>query len=575
MLVLLALAASAFFLLKMRRYLPERARGAELAPAETIFFVQFPNLRQTAARIPKSNLYQIWQEPDVQAFLEKPRHKAPWMRAWSERMDEMLRVAPGELFVAFTSIDGPHPKFVGGFSFAGSQREAGVLAAHLREQLFPAGELVSSFRSNWYFCASDSGLLDAMLARFGGTADPTLAAAPVFQQSIAPLGVGQDLVIFGEPAQLAGRLDLLADLGGQGAGNERQAVAMATKIDGARLHDLLFLRGSGSAQAGALSRQTLSVASSQTLLYYTADLAVLAPGPAPGALTNLVPGFAEMEKRLAEKDLSWKDLATAIGPELGVVAEWPEDAALPTVLLASELRDTEKAQAFVDALTTASAPGAAWSKEEHDGITLWNSSAQGAAFLRPSVTLTDRFALLGMSPEAVTRALSTAKSATDSLGQTVAFQDVARFAPEQALAFGYLDFQRLFERVYRMARPFITLSLAFSAEAGAQFDAGKLPPVEAISKHLSATVLAQSRVEGGTLIESVGSLTFPELLLGLGAAGTAAEIPDFSGLLPKGAKRGAPATPPGTSASPLNSRTDDANSAPASSAPEKTEPNHK
>ena len=56
-LVLLALGVAAFFFLKMRRYLPERLRGAELAPAETVLFVQFPNLRQTALRIPKTDLY--------------------------------------------------------------------------------------------------------------------------------------------------------------------------------------------------------------------------------------------------------------------------------------------------------------------------------------------------------------------------------------------------------------------------------------------------------------------------------------------------------------------------------------
>ena len=87
-LVLLALGVAAFFFLKMRRYLPERLRGAELAPAETVLFVQFPNLRQTALRLPKTDLYQIWREPEVQAFLEKPRRKAPWMIEWEKWLEE-------------------------------------------------------------------------------------------------------------------------------------------------------------------------------------------------------------------------------------------------------------------------------------------------------------------------------------------------------------------------------------------------------------------------------------------------------------------------------------------------------
>src|SRR5260221_8173404 len=130
-LVLAVLGAAAFCFLKMRGFLPERPRGAELAPAEAIFFVQVPNVRQSALRFLQTDLFQIWREPEVQAFLEKPRRTAPWMREWEERFDEIARVAPGEAFVAVTSIDGPRPGFAGGFSFAGSRRHTAALVEHL------------------------------------------------------------------------------------------------------------------------------------------------------------------------------------------------------------------------------------------------------------------------------------------------------------------------------------------------------------------------------------------------------------------------------------------------------------
>lgn len=574
-LVLLALGAAAFFFLKMRRFLPERPRGAELAPAETIFFAQLPNLRQTAARIPQSDLYRIWRGPDMQAFLEKPRRKVPWLRAWAERFDEIMEVAPGEFFLALTSIEGASPGFVSGFSFAGSQRDAEKLAAHLREQFLPGGEIVSSFRSNWYLCASDAGLLEAMLARFDGNPVSSLVSTRLFQQSIAPLGVGHDLVLYGKPPQLSGRLDFLTELGGQAQPNAQETVAMATRFEGRNLHDIIFLHGNGPAQPGTLSRQTLTLTSPQTLFYYAADLALLQPGPESGALKSLVPGLAGMEKRLAEKGLSWADLSGAIGPEWGIVTEWPDDAALPTLLLASEIRDAGKARTFMEVLTTPPLPEAPWRSEETDGVTLWNAPTEGFSIVRPTVALSDRFALLGMSPEVVTGALPKSKSPKPSIGQTVAFQDIAKSVPEQVSAFGIVDFKRLFERVYRMARPFITLSVAFSAEAGAQIDAGKLPSVESISDYLSTIVLTQSRIEDGTVIESVGSITLPELLFGVGAGGMATALPDLSKMLPVGIK-GTPTRKPGSlPTAPIGLGGEAANSTPAPPIPEKIAPKHK
>lgn len=571
-LVLLALGVAAFFFFKVRRLLPERSRAAELAPSETIFFAQFPNLRQTALRVPKTDLYQIWGEPEVQAFLEKPRRKAPWMRSWTAISDDLVRAAPGEFFVAVTSIDESRPQFVGGFSFAGSERSAETLAAHLREQLFPDGEIVVANRSNWHFFASDTAMLEAMLARFDSKPGASLAADPVFQQCLAPLGGGQDFVLYGKPEALAGRLDALIGLGGSTKSSRTEPFAMATKIDGSKLRDTIFLRSKGPAHAGALSRKTLPLASPQTLLYYVTESAQFQPGSDIMMLRAFLPSLARTEKAMAEKGLTWADLSTAIGPEVGAMFEWSEDAALPTLLLASEIRDPAKMRTFTEILTSPVTMGSAWRTEDHGGITISSAPSQTLSFIRPAVALTDRFALLGLSPETVTGTLPRTLSQGSSLGQTATYQDVAQFVPEQATAFGYLDFRRLFERVYRMTRPFITLSLAFSPEAGAAFDAGKLPPVDAISKHLGASVLTQSRIEGGTVIESVGSLTIPELLLGLGAGATASGLPDLSGVIPGGIPRSSAAKSRKSSFPSTGTGAPAPRATPPSTTPEKTVP---
>ncbi|HYR59697.1 MAG TPA: DUF3352 domain-containing protein [Chthoniobacteraceae bacterium] len=548
-LVFAVLGASAFFFFKMRRFLPERARAAELAPAETIVFVQVPNLRQTALRFPQTDLCQIWREPDVQAFLEKPRRKAPWMREWEERFDEIVRVTPGEAFVAFTALDGRRVEFAGGFSFAGRRSQARSLVAQLREKLHPdgrsaeardaggaqfetfafaGGQWVSCFRANWFLVASSAEALRALVERFEGKADSSLATDAVFRRTVAPLGATQDFVVYAKPESLSGQLNSVAALG---MPKPTEPMAMATKIDGGKLHDTIFLPGIGARESAALSRRTLALAPPQALAYSVANNALTAPDAEPGWLKSILPNAASIEKTLAEKNLTWSDLPAAIGPETAGVVEWPEDTALPSVLLAAEIRDGAKARDFADAITSPAGAGSAWESEDHAGVTVFSTPPGAFAFARPALAVTDRFALLGLSREAVAGALPRLNAGSASLAENVAFQDIVRFVRPDATAFAYLDFRRLFERVYTMARPFVTLSLAFSGEAGSEFDSGKLPPVVAISKHLSAIAVVQSARNDGILIESLGTLTFPELLLG-GAAAAASAAPDFPNTIP-------------------------------------------
>jgi hypothetical protein len=548
-LVLLALGVAAFFFFKLRRYLPERPRAAELAPPDTIYFVQIPNVRQTVLRIPQTDLYQIWREDDVQAFLAKPRQKAPWMQEWTQWFDETVRAAPGEVFVAITALEPKKVSFVGGFSYAGSRHQAEELVehvlakalpsakkadgrtpegVHIESYVHPGGELQTRFHDNWFFFASDTALLTAVIQRFDADPVGSLGDDPIFKKTPAALGGAYDFVVFAKPGATAGRLALLTGVDTKPAPDG--VFSIGTKIEAGKLHDTIFLSGTDTREARPLARETLALAPAQTLLFYASELPVLDTLPATAAL---LPGFAEAQKRLAAKGLSWGSLSEAVGPEIGTTLEWPEEAALPMVLLATPIRDAAKAGLFADALTSQGVVGAAWPMEESQAGKTFSSPGTGFALIHPTVTLTPKFAMAGSSAETITAALPRLTAPPASrLEQNPVFQDVIRFVPPQATAFGYLDFRRLFERTYRMARPFITLSLAFSPDLGTQFDAGKLPPVEAISKHLSATVLSEVRTPDGFILDSYGTLTLPNLFFGLGAAGMAAGLPKLEGMLP-------------------------------------------
>ena len=71
-------------------------------------------------------------------------------------MEMAVLAVPAEAFVAVTSLDGP--RFVAGFAFVGSRRNAEALAANLRAKFAP--QAVSTIHTNWVLLASDTAALE-------------------------------------------------------------------------------------------------------------------------------------------------------------------------------------------------------------------------------------------------------------------------------------------------------------------------------------------------------------------------------------------------------------------------------
>ncbi|MEA3210243.1 MAG: hypothetical protein QOE70_3300 [Chthoniobacter sp.] len=575
--LLLVLAAAALFFLKLRRYLPEAPRGAELAPAETIFFAQLPNLRRSALRFPQTSLYKIWQEPEMQAFLEKPRQKVPWMRLWQAKCDQIARVAPGEVFVAVTSIEGPAATFVAGFSFAGDPADAEALLAEPRAEFkrhWPAGksdisgykgrdietftyaqgELASCFNGRWFFLANDLALLRATLDRAenpAGALAGSLAGNPIFQQASAPLGTALDAMLYGQLTSLTDRLGSLAAASGRAmeagqiaAFKKNQAIAAGAKIDGTQLRDTIFILSPGTAPQEPLPRNTLAFSGAQTLLYFATGAATLLQLPdSLGLWSGLLPGFAAKEEALAAEGLKWKDLERTFGPELGSMVDWPDEASVPTLLVMLEVRDRERARRFVETLTAGGIGNPGWTRQQKGGVATFQAPLEGFPFVQPTIALSGEFALFGLNSAVVTGALSRLPSGNGGLRAMPAFSEASRLVSEPTAAFGYLDSQKLFDHAYGILRPFITMSLAFSPDTGSYIDAGKLPSAGAVSKHLSPSVLSQSTAKNGTLIESAGTLTFDQLLLASIGWGVAAALPTAQNFLSPAASPSAPADP--------------------------------
>ena len=97
---------------QQRRGLPRRVAG-DLRPVERLQRDQWH----------ASDIYQIWREPSVQAFLEKPLAKVPKNTGAHETLQKITRLDPKNIFLALISLENNEPKIIAGFHFEGNQAE--------------------------------------------------------------------------------------------------------------------------------------------------------------------------------------------------------------------------------------------------------------------------------------------------------------------------------------------------------------------------------------------------------------------------------------------------------------------
>jgi hypothetical protein len=394
--LLAAAAVIAFYVIKKPG--ADRTAAAELVPAETVFFAQLLDLRTSTTRWKKTALHQLLQEPEMQSFLERPREKLPVFRHLNTLGEQMDRIEPREGFFAVTSMESSTPALVAGFSFLGSQNEAETFVATWRadfRKTRPAGRadlvtygtheietftdkeltVAECFSNGWYFVSNGVESLQRTLDRQDRKLDgaTSLARNPRFQQTVQPLPAAPDVLLYGHLAAVTDRLLTMLTAAGQkpdAAQMEQlksiEAIAVSTKIDGALFRDTISVLQPGQPPQPPLARHSLALTSPATLLHYTAALPerMELPASSMAALSLVAPGFASIEKALAEQGLKISDLGAALGPELGAVMDWPAGAMQPTSVLALDVRDAGKARAFIEVIGSGALGTPAWEKSE-------------------------------------------------------------------------------------------------------------------------------------------------------------------------------------------------------------------
>jgi hypothetical protein len=531
------------------------------------------------------------------------------MKLWDEKIAQLERVAPGEAFIAVTSIEGNQPRFLAGFSFAGRKAEVEALLAEPREELkrnWPAGKsdvtvqgktaidtftfqdttIGEAFRSDWYFVSNDMELLRRTIdIAEQGLGEKSIGASDLYRKSTARLPADGEVVLFAQLGTLTDRLVSLLVASGQAPDPKQtaeikkiQAIAWGTKFEGALMRDTLFMLSPGNAAEAPLAQQSLALSNADTFLTYSTALPASLDLPDnSGALGAFLPSLAGFQKDLADKGLKFTDFNKAFGPEFGLIINWSQGSPQPSTLLTLDVRDAALAKRFFEAIAPDLTGIADGNRQEKDGVTLYETPpSPGISIFPPLVfALNDRFLILGFGKSDVVTALARLKEGKGTIAATPAFEQATKAVGKPTSGFGYLDLKTLVDRSYSTFKPFLTMSIAFSPDSAKYVDAGKLPGTEAISKHLSPAVYSQSVTTDGTLVESVGPLTFNQVI-GLSVGGAiAAALPTIEAAMGSGLKLDPntlqlsqpQSVPPVKPAPPVSPKANSANSTPPTGKP--------
>lgn len=537
-------------------------------PAETLLLLSVPDPQQTAADWKTTDLYKLWSEPTVQAFFARPLSKIPKDKDFDDTLAQIERVNPRNLFVAVTALDEKNnePRVLAGFQFKGTK--AGVEQvlskpkAALREKS-PAGKadllkyqdqsletfttedgktLASVYLDDWYFVSNDLALLKSTLDRASHRApagQATLESDTDFKAVLAKMPANPATLVFARPQIFLDRIFALAASSGQALSDEQlaeirkiKAVGATTAIENGKLRDTIYSLAPGyKIYGGPLQMSALPLTSPDTLLYYAAMLQV--PDhydfPANAATGPNAAGYAllgQYTRQWKEHGLTLESFNAAFGHEFSLQLDWPAASNQPSLVLSLDVHDPAASAKFLDNFVKTLPPDLNWQLIKADGLTYRSLTLPNVGFVTPTLTLTDKHLIVGLSAAGVRAAATREKAAGANFTASDAYKTVAATVTKPTLATTYIDAKPLFERTYAALKPLALFGAAFAGpQVNDYVDLSKLPDGEAISKHLTPIVLSEKSDDQGILLESVGPVTFIQATAGFGVMAGAAAIP--------------------------------------------------
>lgn len=579
-----AIAAGAIWYGFYRSRHTSSAAVASLLPKETLILFHLPDFNRSRAELHKTDLYQLWQEPAVKDFLQKPRAKMPSNDAVGPTVEEIASLEMKDAFIAVVAVENSAWRTVGGFRFKGDGAEAEKIVTSWRGKLLGTGPdvkhesidyqgrqiqtdsagivyLATVRAGQWYFFANGVEQLKPLLDRADGRVKDqsnALSSDDVFRAASQRMPGTYAALAFARVDQLVEKLMPATEPGA----SDRMAMIRqirsfcgATSFDDGKIRDTFFVGMPKLAETGNLARGSLPIATKETFLYAASFLNLTKEmelsGP-PGAAAGWMGGLQSITSALSAKGVTLEEWQSAFGAEFSLVGDWPATSRMPALFATLPVKDAAKANKILTALAAGKADDADWTHEEKNGVHYFSTASSGKMFsFSPTIALSDRILIAGMDADSVEAAMKRSAAGNSELAGSKNFQNAERALPAAQQAFAYVDLALIYTRLDAVLRPMLFMSAAFLPGIADTVDLNKLPAAEVIAKHLGPIVMSQRYDKDGYVAESIGPVTLYQTILGVGAISGAATM-FYQHQMP-GTSRTPPSSPPAPLATPAGS----------------------
>lgn len=507
-----------------------------LLPRETIALAHLPDFKRTRDEWHQSDLYQLYREPAVQNFLNRPLSKIPDQDVASQSASDFERLDAKNAFVAVTSVENNNPHLIGGFQFHGNQADAEKIIANWRSRIsrdathhesedyqqhkidivgVAPNQIATVYDGQWFFASNDLAQVKAVLDRVDGrdkSSQTTLQNDQTFVAAMKHMPASYALVLYLEPQRLSQSLAALRNAigvtGDQTSMVEQvQSICTAPRFDKGKIRNVLFVGMPKPQSSEALSRSSLSLGTADTLVYVAT---LLNPDRLAGINQAGMPMGSWLQKvfdATARAGVTVDDWKAAFDLELGSLADWPQTSHFPSLIMTLRVKDPARANKIVDALTHAIDEDVPWKKAEKNGVAYFYMQTPAAVLaITPTIALSNQLMVIGLDSVSVEAAMSRSGKSS-GLANSATYKSAAGALPAPTSAFVYVDMATLYARLDAALRPMLLMGAAFMPGISNYVDVGRLPPPETVTKHLSPIVSSQYYDRDGYVTESVGPVT--------------------------------------------------------------------
>lgn len=522
-----------------------------LLPNTTVAVAHVPDFQRTRDEWRESDIYKLYQEPEVQAFL-KPLANVPKQDATSSTLTDLEKLDPKDAFLAVTSIENNSPHFIGGFRFRGSQSSAEEIVGKWRARLVhdsnaretidyethkieivgaAPNQIATAYDGQWLFASNDLAELKAILDRADKRHQDQkniLESEPAFRSAMAHMLASYSLLFYLQPKKISpGLASVQSQTGADVAADARSAleqfenVCGSAKFDKGKIRDVIFVSAPKSPATQELTRDSLKLGTADTFLYIVAlfNPDRLAGLGQSGTSLPLGSWFQKVFDVASKTGVTVDDWKAAFDLEGSALAEWPDTAHLPSIVAMLPVKDPTRAFKIADTLTKSIDEDAPWRKADKNGIRYYYIQSPVALFaITPTIAVSNKQMMLGLDSVSVEATMARSEPGSQSarspsLADSATYKAASHALANPTTGFVYIDTGLLYSRLDAALRPMLLMSAAFMPSMSDYVDVTKLPPAGTVAKHLSPIVLSQRYDRDGYVTESTGPVT---LDLGIG-----------------------------------------------------------